>query len=152
MSREYAFGLENSITSYSANIAPPGTKAFILKLGFLKADSGFFLAADNTITRATEESGTDPGRKTSKLQMYSVLIDHPHSGLILWEVGPGLDGWENEWGRYVPIGIDRANISRDDNFTTDRNLNRFSLIVKGLYRRQFTINEGTQLIGQLIYI
>jgi glyoxylase-like metal-dependent hydrolase (beta-lactamase superfamily II) len=101
MSREYAFGLESSITSYSANIAPTGTKAFILKLGFLEADSGFFLAGDNITTRADAESGTDPGRRTCKLQMYSVLIDHPSAGLILFEVGPGEDGWENEWGQSV---------------------------------------------------
>lgn len=96
MSSVYAEGPQSIITSKVANIAPLGTKVFILKLGNLEADSSFFFDGGNIQLESNKDEAIVNQRR--KLQMYTVLIDHPINGLILYEVGPGKPGWEEKWG------------------------------------------------------
>lgn len=62
-----------------------GTKLFLLDLGTLECDSGFLLKGGNTSTK----SNLNPGHERRKLSMFSVLIDIPIVGAILFDLGPG---------------------------------------------------------------
>lgn len=99
MSTEYARGTKSIIHSKSANVAPEGTRVYILKLGNLEADSSFFFEGANILRESDKNVAATQERRN--LQMYTVLIDHPLNGLILYEVGPGKPGWEDKWGADV---------------------------------------------------
>lgn len=75
---------------------PANTKFWFLHLGYLEADAGWFKRAGGTSTL----SNPNPQTERRKLVMYSVLIDHPKEGLILWECGAGSD-YPEVWGAPV---------------------------------------------------
>jgi len=77
------------------NVCPEGTKMFILHIGYLAADAGWFLRGGNGSTLSNPDGPKQ--RERRDLVMYSVLIDHPHEGLILWETGCGKD-YPEVWG------------------------------------------------------
>ncbi|EPQ27503.1 uncharacterized protein PFL1_05041 [Pseudozyma flocculosa PF-1] len=77
------------------NRAPPGTKMHVICLGYLAADAGWFFRGGNTSTMSDPTGPAKPERRD--LVMYSVLIDHPTEGLILWETGSGKD-YPQVWG------------------------------------------------------
>ncbi len=71
------------------NKAPAGTKAHVICLGYLQADAGWFKRGGNTSLMSNPSGPEKPERRD--LIMYSVLIEHPTEGLILWETGCGKD-------------------------------------------------------------
>ncbi|KAG0678786.1 hypothetical protein C6P40_000363 [Pichia californica] len=110
MSKAYAEGPQSIIPASISNVAPEGTKVFILKLGNLEADASYFFEHANVSLKSTKDEAIVHERKN--LQMYTVLIDHPISGLILYEVGPGKIGWESKWGAEILDAYCRVN--KDD--------------------------------------
>lgn len=97
MSTKYAFGPEFAIAKItSGNIAPEGTTVQILDLGSLNIDAAFLYAEANAWTRSKSVAEE---REILKCGMYSILVDHPTAGLILYDAGPGIhDTWEESWG------------------------------------------------------
>lgn len=89
----------NIILPQVLNRAPEGTKVFVLPVGFLAADAGWFLRGANTST-ASNPAGPNGKPERRDLVMYVVLIDHPTEGLILWETGCGRD-YPDVWGMPV---------------------------------------------------
>ncbi|KAJ1603450.1 hypothetical protein NDA14_006759 [Ustilago hordei] len=77
------------------NKAPKGTKAHVICLGYLQADAGWFKRGGNTSTMSNPKGPAEPERRD--LIMYSVLIEHPTEGLILWETGCGKN-YPEVWG------------------------------------------------------
>ncbi|KAJ4183074.1 hypothetical protein NW755_009922 [Fusarium falciforme] len=73
--------------------APEGTKIWLLHLGNLVADEGFFLPHANT----SSSSNPNPEHARRCMVMISVLIYHPEEGLILFETGAGKD-YPEIWG------------------------------------------------------
>lgn len=71
------------------NKAPKGTKAHVICVGYLQADAGWFIRGGNTSLMSNPMGPSKPERRD--LIMYSVLIEHPTEGLILWETGCGKD-------------------------------------------------------------
>ncbi|KAH4110217.1 hypothetical protein HBH46_019430 [Parastagonospora nodorum] len=69
------------------NQAPEGTKLWMLNLGYLECDEGWFMAAAN----ASSLSNLNPTNKRRRLAMLAFLIEHPTEGLILYETGGGND-------------------------------------------------------------
>ncbi|KAI4683324.1 uncharacterized protein J4E88_004499 [Alternaria novae-zelandiae] len=67
------------------NQAPSGTKLWVLNLGTLECDDGWFIRAAN----ASSSSNPNPTNKRRKLVMLGILIQHPTEGLILYETGAG---------------------------------------------------------------
>ncbi|OAL07515.1 Metallo-hydrolase/oxidoreductase [Phaeosphaeriaceae sp. SRC1lsM3a] len=67
------------------NQAPEGTKMWVLHLGDLECDEGWFIRAGN----ASSLSTPNPVNKRRRLVMLSFLILHPTEGLILYETGGG---------------------------------------------------------------
>lgn len=110
MSRAYAEGPASIIGTRVANVAPEGTKVFILKLGNLEADAAYFFEGANVQFKS--DNGAPKVHERRNVQMYTVLIDHPINGLILYEVGPGKPGWEDKWGPEVLDAYCRVN--KDD--------------------------------------
>ncbi|KAI5480937.1 putative e3 ubiquitin-protein ligase hula protein [Pseudohyphozyma bogoriensis] len=78
-----------------ANQCPPGTKAWMLCLGYLECDDAFVVRGGNISLTSTKDRSFVNKRRT--LPMYCVLIEHPHEGLILWETGSGKD-YPEVWG------------------------------------------------------
>ena len=68
---------------------------YMLELGWLEADEGFVVRGGNTSLSSTGEKSFVNKRR--QLPMYSVLIDHPIEGCILWETGSGKD-YPKVWG------------------------------------------------------
>lgn len=101
MSTFYAKGSQSIISLYTENRSPNGTKAYILKLGCLEADLAFFLETENIQLKSQADNNVVPEHKRIRLQMYTVLIDHPIEGLILFEVGPGRKDWKTKWGTEI---------------------------------------------------
>ncbi|BCS23633.1 N-acyl homoserine lactonase family protein [Aspergillus puulaauensis] len=81
------------MSSVNIEQAPKGTKLWLLHLGYVEADEGFFLAGAGTSTMS------NPNRENPrrKLVLTSALIDHPVEGLILFETGPG-EAYPEVWG------------------------------------------------------
>ncbi|KAF2187731.1 Metallo-hydrolase/oxidoreductase [Zopfia rhizophila CBS 207.26] len=69
------------------NKAPEGTKLWLLHVGNLECDEGWFFRAGN----ASKLSDPNPTNKRRRLIMLSYLISHPTEGLILYETGAGSD-------------------------------------------------------------
>lgn len=69
------------------NQAPEGTKLWVLHLGNLECDEGFFLRMGGT----SSASNPNPDSKRRQLVMLGYLIEHPSEGLILYETGAGSD-------------------------------------------------------------
>lgn len=67
------------------NQAPEGTKLWLLHVGNLECDEGWFKRAANTSTLSTP----NPPSSRRKLILLSILISHPTAGLILYETGAG---------------------------------------------------------------
>ena len=68
-----------------SQICPDGTKVWMMNLGYLECDEAFLIRGVNTSTLSTKDESFVNKRR--KIPMYSLLISHPHEGLILWEVG-----------------------------------------------------------------
>lgn len=98
MSRAYSKGELAIVPGAISNVAPEGTKVFIIRLGYLDGDASYFFEDANTQTYPESQEGIHPKYKRKIAQMYCVLIDHPIEGLILYDVGPGKPGWEKKWG------------------------------------------------------
>lgn len=115
MSRVFAEGPAAAIASLTHNnLVPAGTKLQILNLGYLRVDESFLRAGSNMWT---ESAGKPATHAVRKLEMYSVLIDHPSAGLILWEVGPGqFDSYPETWGPVCDVFVptDRNNMQALD--------------------------------------
>ncbi|CUM67376.1 uncharacterized protein PRCAT00005070001 [Priceomyces carsonii] len=101
MSTNYIKDEESVIQRLVSNMAPHGTKVYLVTLGELEADASWFLEGANSQTKSQYDQGIVPSHKRVRLQMYSVLIDHPNEGLILYEVGPGKAGWKEKWGDQI---------------------------------------------------
>ena len=84
-----------AVPSHVSNVCPPGTKAYLLEVGWLECDEGFVTRGGNSSLKSTE--GQAFVNKRRELPMYCVLIDHPHEGCILWETGSGKD-YPEVWG------------------------------------------------------
>lgn len=95
-----------AVPAHVSNVCPPGTKAYLLDLGRLEADEGFMIRGGNTSLKSTE--GTSFVNKRREMVMYSVLIDHPHEGCILWETGSGVD-YPTVWGPQIADVFSRVN-------------------------------------------
>lgn len=82
------------------NKAPEGTKLWLLHLGNLEADLGFFIRGGGTSTKSNPNPDSQRGRGV----IISALIEHPTEGLILFETGAGPD-YPDVWGegsrRYI---------------------------------------------------
>ncbi|KAH7127797.1 metallo-beta-lactamase superfamily protein [Dactylonectria estremocensis] len=72
---------------------PPGTKVFLLNLGILRGDEGWFLQGAN----ASSASNPNPENKSRELISLAVLIDHPEAGLLLFETGCA-ENLDVKWG------------------------------------------------------
>lgn len=68
-----------------AQICPDGTKVWMMNLGYLECDEAFLIRGVNCSKLSTRDEAFVNKRR--KIPMYSLLISHPHEGLILWEVG-----------------------------------------------------------------
>lgn len=68
-----------------SQICPDGTKVWMLNLGYLECDEAFLIRGVNTSKLSTKD--VPFVNKRRKIPMYSLLISHPHEGVILWEVG-----------------------------------------------------------------
>ncbi|KAI7328802.1 Metallo-hydrolase/oxidoreductase [Hortaea werneckii] len=75
---------------------------WLLELGWLEADEGFgrycVLRGGNTSLMSTKDKSFVNKRR--HLPMYAVLVEHPHEGCILWELGSGKD-YPEVWGPQV---------------------------------------------------
>ncbi|KAF2739213.1 Metallo-hydrolase/oxidoreductase [Polyplosphaeria fusca] len=69
------------------NQAPEGTKLWVLHLGNLECDEGFFLRGGGV----SSLSNPNPPSLRRRLVMLGFLIEHPTEGLILYETGAGPD-------------------------------------------------------------
>ncbi|KAF2118440.1 beta-lactamase-like protein [Lophiotrema nucula] len=69
------------------NQAPEGTKMWVLHLGNLECDEGFFIR-NGGVSSLSDRNPVSPRRK---LIMLSYLIEHPTEGLIIFETGAGAD-------------------------------------------------------------
>jgi len=78
---------------HTLNVAPEGTKLWLLHVGNLEADEGFFIRGGNTSTL----SNPNPQNKRRKMVVISILIEHPTEGLLLFETGSGKD-YPDVWG------------------------------------------------------
>ncbi|KAK8196116.1 hypothetical protein M8818_007269 [Zalaria obscura] len=95
MQRQFDAG---AVPGHISNVCPPGTKMWLLELGWLEADEGFVIRGGNTSLLST--AGQSFVNKRRALPMYACLIEHPHEGLILWETGSGKD-YPEVWGPQV---------------------------------------------------
>ena len=87
-----------AVPSHVSNVCPPGTRAYLLEVGWLECDEGFVVRGGNTSLKSTEGKSFVNNRR--EMPMYCVLIDHPHEGVILWETGSGVD-YPEAWGPQV---------------------------------------------------
>ncbi|CAO1614741.1 unnamed protein product [Sympodiomycopsis kandeliae] len=82
------------------NVAPKGTKITVLNLGSLEADLGWMIRGANTSLASNPDGPPKNARR--ELACYSILIDHPTEGLILWETGCGRD-FATTWGPVADV-------------------------------------------------
>ncbi len=87
-----------AVPGHVSNVAPAGTKAYLLGVGWLECDEGFVTRGGNSSFKSTE--GEKFVNKRRELPMYCILIDHPIEGCILWETGCGVD-YPTVWGPAV---------------------------------------------------
>ena len=87
-----------AVPGHVSNVCPPGTKAYLLEVGWLECDEGFVVRGGNTSLKSNE--GKSFVNKRREMPMYCILIDHPHEGCILWETGSGAD-YPTVWGPEV---------------------------------------------------
>lgn len=87
-----------AVHAHVSNVCPPGTRAYLLELGWLECDEGFVTRGGNTSLKSTE--GEKFVNKRRELPIYAILIDHPFEGVILWETGCGVD-YPEVWGPQV---------------------------------------------------
>ncbi|RYN36658.1 hypothetical protein AA0113_g2481 [Alternaria arborescens] len=92
------------------NQAPVGTKLWILHLGILECDDGWFIRAAN----ASSLSNPNPVNKRRRLVMLGILIEHPTEGLILYETGGGED-YPNLAGAHVQDVFSRVDYDKSMN-------------------------------------
>jgi len=90
------------------NQAPEGTKLWLLHLGDLEADVGFFMRGAGASTK----SSPDAPRLRGKGVIISALIEHPTEGLILFETGAGPD-YPEVWGPPLNDLFARVNYTPD---------------------------------------
>jgi hypothetical protein len=72
-------------------VCPDGTKVWMMNLGYLECDEAFLIRGVNTSLHSTKDDSFVNKRR--KIPMYALLIDHPHEGVILWEVGSSKVGY-----------------------------------------------------------
>ncbi|MDN5939200.1 MAG: N-acyl homoserine lactonase family protein [Salinisphaera sp.] len=75
---------------------PRHSKLWLLDLGDLEADAGWFFSGAN----GSLASNRNPANERRKLKMISALIEHPRHGLFLYEVGSVPDA-EQIWGEHL---------------------------------------------------
>jgi glyoxylase-like metal-dependent hydrolase (beta-lactamase superfamily II) len=75
---------------------PRHSKLWLLDLGSLEADAGWFVQGAN----ASLVSNPNPTNERRQLKMISGLIEHPKHGLILYEVGSPPNA-EEVWGEHL---------------------------------------------------
>lgn len=80
---------EGAIPNHVSNVAPEGTKMWVLEVGWLEADEAFVVRGGNTSLKSTADKAFVNKRRV--MPMYCILIEHPVEGLILWETGCGKD-------------------------------------------------------------
>ncbi|KAF2270556.1 Metallo-hydrolase/oxidoreductase [Lojkania enalia] len=90
------------------NQAPEGTKLWILHLGNLECDEGWFIRAGG-VSSLSNKNPTSPRRR---LIMMAFLIEHPTEGLILFETGAG-DNYPEVVGSQVNDVFSRVEYTRD---------------------------------------
>ncbi|KAK7731418.1 hypothetical protein SLS57_001357 [Botryosphaeria dothidea] len=73
--------------------APEGTKLWLLHLGNMEADEGWFKRGGGT----TLASNPKNIAKRRELVVISALIEHPTEGLVLFETGSG-ENYPQSWG------------------------------------------------------
>jgi glyoxylase-like metal-dependent hydrolase (beta-lactamase superfamily II) len=88
-------------TATAATAAPTpalarGSKLWLLDLGELSADAGWFMAGANTSTLSEQ----NPRSERRRLKLISALIEHPKHGLLLYEVGGAADA-PKLWGEQI---------------------------------------------------
>ena len=88
------------VPNHISNICPPGTRAYLLEVGWLECDEGFVIRGGNMSLGSTKDQSFTNKRR--ELPMYCVLIDHPHEGVILWETGSGVD-YPTIWGDVADV-------------------------------------------------
>ena len=89
----------NNTTAVPAAPTPAlarGSKLWLLDLGELSADAGWFMAGANTSTLSEQ----NPRSERRRLKMISALIEHPKHGLLLYEVGGAADA-PKLWGEQL---------------------------------------------------
>ncbi|PNP79819.1 hypothetical protein FNYG_06912 [Fusarium nygamai] len=89
-------------------VAPDGTRMWLLHIGNLVADEGVFLPFGNVCTASHPISE----HKRRHLVMISVLIEHPDDGLLLYETGAGKD-YPEVWGPQLADIFARGEHSED---------------------------------------
>ncbi|RDL35488.1 Metallo-beta-lactamase superfamily protein [Venustampulla echinocandica] len=81
-------------------MCPPGTKMWILNLGTLTIDEGWYAITGRYSVRAGNTStggNKNPENKQRDLVVMAVLIQHPQAGLILFETGCA-ENVDIKWG------------------------------------------------------
>ncbi|CZS77702.1 unnamed protein product [Fusarium graminearum] len=89
-------------------VAPDGTRMWLLHIGNLVADEGIFLPFGNVCTATHPVSQS----KRRDLVMISALIEHPEDGLFLYETGAGKD-YPDVWGPQLADIFARGEHSED---------------------------------------
>ncbi|KAF5627610.1 metallo-hydrolase oxidoreductase [Fusarium sp. NRRL 25303] len=89
-------------------VAPDGTRMWLLHIGNLVADEGVFLPFGNVCTASHPISEN----KRRHLVMMSVLIEHPEDGLLLYATGTGKD-YPVVWGPQLANIFARGGYSED---------------------------------------
>ncbi|KAK4053945.1 hypothetical protein OIO90_003782 [Microbotryomycetes sp. JL221] len=87
-------------------VCPAGTKAWLLCLGYMTVDEGWLIRGGNQ--SFASQKGVATVNKRRLLPMYSVLIEHPGAGLLLWETGPG-PNYPEVWGPETSDAFSRSN-------------------------------------------
>ncbi|KAF2204185.1 Metallo-hydrolase/oxidoreductase [Delitschia confertaspora ATCC 74209] len=107
------------------NKAPEGTKLWLLHVGNLECDEGWFKRAGGTSTA----SNPNPPHTRRKLIMLSILIEHPTEGLILYETGGGKD-YPEVWG--APANDVFARVDYDSSQELDAQIARTGHNIKDI--------------------
>ncbi|KAI9694608.1 MAG: hypothetical protein M1822_000224 [Bathelium mastoideum] len=105
------------------NQAPQGTKIWLLHVGNLEAEEGWFKRGGGTSTL----SNPNPDRERRKLMIMSVLIEHPTEGLILFETGSGKN-YPEIWG--APLNDIFARVDYDESQELDAQIEKTGHSIK----------------------
>lgn len=88
--------VDTPVSRSSTGVLPRHSKLWLLDLGTLEADAGWFFAGANTST----SSQLNPSSERRTLKMLGALIEHPKHGLLMYEVGP-VHNPPERWGEHL---------------------------------------------------